>query len=435
MADIKGLRQKRAEKIDRMEALFKKASDENRDMTEVESAAYDELRDEVKGLDAQIKRAEEIQALKGSTAQPVTLPTETETAAAPPKTFPQAKRQEEKGLGFARYAKAMAATKGMLREAAHFAENTLKDPELAKALGASTMTAGGALVPDQYSSEVIELLRPASVISRMGPRIVPMPGGTLTMPKLAGGSQASYVGENQNAGKTEPNFGQLRLTARKMAAVVPISNDLIRFSSPSADTLVRDDLVAAMAERGDLAMIRDAGAGNAPKGLRYWAPAGNVIPANATVNLANVTADIGKAVLALKNANVKMMKPGWLMAPRSEEYLLSVRDNNGKFAFRDEMLTGKLRGYPYATTTQIPTNLGGGGDESEVYIADFVDVVIGEVEGIILDASTEAAYHDGSNVVAAFSLDQTVIRAILQHDLGMRHDASVAVLTAVKWTP
>jgi hypothetical protein len=37
--------------------------------------------------------------------------------------------------------------------------------------------------------------------------------------------------------------------------------------------------------------------------------------------------------------------------------------------------------------------------------------------------------------VAAFSQDQTVVRAIVQHDVGMRHDASVAVLAQVKWTP
>jgi hypothetical protein len=63
------------------------------------------------------------------------------------------------------------------------------------------------------------------------------------------------------------------------------------------------------------------------------------------------------------------------------------------------------------------------------------DAVIGDATSIIIDTSTEAAYHDGTQVVAAFSQDQTVVRAIVQHDFGMRHDASVAVLTQVTWAP
>jgi len=84
------------------------------------------------------------------------------------------------------------------------------------------------------------------------------------------------------------------------------------------------------------------------------------------------------------------------------------------------------------TTTSIPVNLGGG-DESEIYFVDFAEIMVGEVEGIIVDASDTAAYHDGSNVVAAFSQDQTVIRAIVQHDMAPRHNTSIAVLTAVDW--
>jgi HK97 family phage major capsid protein len=122
------------------------------------------------------------------------------------------------------------------------------------------------------------------------------------------------------------------------------------------------------------------------------------------------------------------------MSPRSEHYLMTVRDGNGNFAFRSEMLAGRLWGYPFGVTSQIPENLAvTGSSESEIYLADFADVVIGEASTLVLDVSDTAAYHDGSNVVASFSLDQTVIRAIERHDFGMRHDASVAVLTDVDW--
>ena len=265
----------------------------------------------------------------------------------------------------------------------------------------------------------------------MNPVIWPMPNGTAAVPKLTGGATASYTSENQNIGVTQPQFGVLNLSYKKLAAIVPISNDLVRYSSPSADTVVRDDLIAALAQRQDLAFIRGDGLVNTPEGHAELGTSSQYLIATNPVNLQNVTYDLGRLILALKNANVRMLRPGFLMSPRSEMYLMSVRDGNGNYAFRPEMLTGRLWMFPYASTTQIPDNLGAGGDESEIYLADFMDAVIGEAESLIIDASQEAAYWDGSTVQSSFSRDQTVVRAIEEHDFGMRHDASIAVLTSV----
>lgn len=307
------------------------------------------------------------------------------------------------------------------------------DAPVTKALSASTVSEGGIVVPEQVAADIIPLLRPASAVYSLQPRIETMPSGVHSMPKIAGGAAADYIGENDNAPKTEPTWGAVRLTAKKLAALLPLSNDWVRRSSTGSDSSVRDDLVGAFAQRGDLAFIRGAGSQYSPKGLRYQALAGNVIAANATVNLANVTTDLGKLVLALANANVAFARPGWMMAPRSWNYLMTVRDANGNFAFRDELLQGRLWGWPFKWTTQIPVNMGGGTDESEIYLADFADVVVGETESLMIDTSTEAAYFDGSNLQSAFSRDQTVIRGIVEHDLGIRQDACVAVLTTVKW--
>jgi HK97 family phage major capsid protein len=115
---------------------------------------------------------------------------------------------------------------------------------------------------------------------------------------------------------------------------------------------------------------------------------------------------------------------------------MTIRDGNGNFAFREEMLGGKLWTFPYRVTTQIPINLAYTGTaESENYLADFADCVIGESDEIIIDASPNAAYFDTASaaVVSAFSRDETVIRAIARHDFGMRHDESVAIHPDVDW--
>jgi hypothetical protein len=53
-----------------------------------------------------------------------------------------------------------------------------------------------------------------------------------------------------------------------------------------------------------------------------------------------------------------------------------------------------------------------------------------------LAVSREGTYVDGSgNTISAFQNDQTLIRAIAEHDFQMRHDASVAVNQFVRWAP
>jgi hypothetical protein len=69
-----------------------------------------------------------------------------------------------------------------------------------------------------------------------------------------------------------------------------------------------------------------------------------------------------------------------------------------------------------------------------VYFADFADVVIGEATTLLVDASTEAGYYDGSSQQSAFTLDQTVIRAIQEHDMAVRHAESVAVIKDCSWS-
>jgi HK97 family phage major capsid protein len=225
------------------------------------------------------------------------------------------------------------------------------------------------------------------------------------------------------------------LIRKKLKAEIPVSNDLLRFATLDADAIIRDDAVAAMSQRQDAAFIRDDGTLFTPKGLRFQVPAVNVV-ATTGAALINMEADLGSAVLALRDKDVRLIKPGWLMSPRTELALMTIRTGvNENYAFRADMIGGKLVGYPYKVTTQIPEDLGAGANESEIYLADWTEVVVGEAMGIIIDATSSGAYFDGAALRSAFSRDQTVIRLIMQHDIGMRHDFGVSVITGVVWAP
>lgn len=310
-----------------------------------------------------------------------------------------------------------------------------KDETLHKALGDATGSTGGFIVTPEYSADIIPFLRDMAVVRKAGARTVPMGSNVLSIPRQDSGSSASYVGENANIGKTEPGLGLIQLNAKKLAALVPVSNELIRDSSPSADAFVRDDLVQALATREDLAFIRDDGTANKPKGMRFWVDPANITVANSTESLTNTIADLKTSIKVFKQGRKgRVIRPYWFMSTRTEQYLMhKTTGAPERYFWRDEMLTGKFFGYPYSVTDQIPDNLNPGGNKSELYLVDMWEAIIGENMALELAVSQEAAYDDGGTLKAAFSLDQTVIRAIARHDFAMRYGKALHILDQVPW--
>ena len=432
MDRITALKARRAGIIEKMEAIVASIG-EGEDMTADQTAAFEALKAEDDKVAAELVRAEDLERRKAAAAKPVApLPGVTPAPGATAPALPA-----EKGLRFAAMTRALAAAGGIPFVAAQIAESWGQSGLFANQ-NMGTGPAGGFLVPEDVSSEIIELLRPASVVMSLQPIVMPMPNANLTMNRQATGSQAQYIGEQEDVPATNVSFGQLKLSAKKLAALIPISNDLLRAAGVAVDRLVRDDIVLSMATRTDWAFLRATGTEYAPRGLRWQLlstalQSTNILSMTASPDLQKVTNDLSRLELALMNADVPMLRPGWIMAPRTMQYLANLRDGNGNIAF-PEMASGQLRGKPYRVTTQIPTNLGGGSNESEVYLADFAQVVVGEHMGIEVAMSTEAAYVDAAGTMrAAFSRDETVMRGIVQHDIGLRHLAALAILTGVTW--
>lgn len=308
-----------------------------------------------------------------------------------------------------------------------------RDVTEALAIGTTTVSGGGAVVPPSFSAEIIELLRPASVILRAGPNRIGMPGGTITIPKMTAGSSAQYIGENVNIGATQPTYGNVVGTSKKLAAIVPVSNEWLDRSVPGADAMLRDDVVASLAQRADLEFLTGNGTQYTPKGLKYWVTAGNEFAANATFNQANALLDLGYAQQLLEEDNVRMLRPAWFFSPRTRYALAVLYSTNGVPVF-PEMGAGRLLGIPYYVSNQISSREGVGTDESQIFLVDMADVVVAEEGTLSIDTSAEAAYQNAEGtLVSAFSSDQTVVRVIHKHDLIVRHAESIVRIHTVKW--
>ncbi|GMV19017.1 MAG: hypothetical protein AMXMBFR56_72410 [Polyangiaceae bacterium] len=351
-----------------------------------------------------------------------------------------------KGLGFARAIKAMAVAQIDRRSPQDVANVWAKQghrdyaviadalAEQSRAWTQGALTAGGSLVPTEMASEVIELLYPATVALRLGARTIDF-SGSLSLGKVTAGASIGYVGEASNITPSQPTTGELRLTGKKAAALVAVSNEMLRNPNVGADAVIRDDLLAALAVRRDLSFFRGAGDTYQPKGMNKWLAAANSF-GQAGTTTANKIADLVKAIRLVDESNVLAdgSMPAFAMSPRTKWGLFATVDGNSNLVFAAMLSAGNIFGAPVAQTTSIPNNLGGG-TESEIYCGKFSDAIIGfdQANPLQLEAFPNGTYFDGSSLVSGISADQTPIRLIEGHDVLLRHDTSFSQITAVTW--
>lgn len=304
-----------------------------------------------------------------------------------------------------------------------------------KALGTGSVAAGGALVSEQLSADVIEAVRGRSVVRRLpGVQVVgPLEGtGPLVLPKVTQGSAVSWVAENTDIAETTVEFGQITLSPKMAAAILPVSNQLLQDGGPNAEAIIQNDIVNALAEGEDSAFLRGDGTANQPKGLRYWAASEAVTAVNAAVTYDALV----DALVAVQARNFEPR--AWIANPRFKAAVLKLKDANGAPILVQSMqdITGAPRdlllGLPIFYTTHIPANLGVGGNETEVYVVDSSQIVIADWQPLEVAASQEASYITGGQLVSAFSRNQTVLRVLARTDIALRHDGAVQVLTGVQ---
>lgn len=338
---------------------------------------------------------------------------------------------------FGRAVKCINASHGDIEKAAYTAEHKFMDAEMAhefKALSMTSPTDGGYLVPEVYANEIIELLYPATVIYSLGARKLGMANGNLNIPKLKTGSRALFNGESRKIPKTAPKFGNLKLSAKKLTALIPMSNDLLRSTNFDNDVIVGQDITKQMALGVDWGALLGTGGEFQPLGIVNNSKMQTIdvtgIGTEYASNAGVLTAAFPNYLVAavLRN-NVYADGLGFVFNTSVEQFFKSLRDNVGSFIFAEEMNKNHtLVGYPYRTTNLLETAAG----KTQILFGNWNDLIIGEQGALEIETSREGSWtDDAGNIISAFENDQTLIRAIDNVDIGLRHDESFAVATKV----
>lgn len=161
----------------------------------------------------------------------------------------------EKALAFAGWLKSMhgASTVAERDAMKHFGIEVA-----GKAANGSVFTQGGALVPEEFLPELIELKEVYGVGRRLC-RVVNMGRDVLSIPRLTDDITVYKPGENVAATASQPAFDSVKLTAEKWAALTQASSEIVEDSALSfADTLM-GSFARAFAKQEDTCIFNGDG--------------------------------------------------------------------------------------------------------------------------------------------------------------------------------
>jgi HK97 family phage major capsid protein/HK97 family phage prohead protease len=389
----------RQAKAARMTAIMTTSGENGETLNEADSQEYDGLSTEIKSIDAHLKRLAELETANLVEAKSVSNVTTIAAASAARAgaSVVTVKSNLPKGIGFTRYAMALAASRGSRMEAAEYAKRW-KDstPEVAMvlkaAVDAGTTTdatwAAPLVVYNNLASEFIELLRPATIIGRInGFRRVPF---NVTMPRQTGGSTVGWVGQGAPKPVGELAFDQVSLGMAKAAGIIVISEELARSSDPSAEAIVSEDLRKAIAQFLDEQFINPS-----------VAAVSNVSPAAVTngasvidstgVTAAHLRADFA-AALAVWTAAELSIAGGVIVMTETQAIRLSMLVNAfGQPEFPGLTATGgTLFGLPVIASENVPAE-GGSPAGNRIVLLKPGEILLADDGGIMLDVSREAS--------------------------------------------
>ena len=390
-----------------MKAIMDKSAESGESLDAEQQQEFDDLTAENEAIEQQIKRLRVLEKASQSTAKTVDGTTErTAAASRQPGPLVQVRNQTlPKGTMFARYVGALANARGNRFEAAEFAkrwndttpqvETMLRMPvdviEKAAVSAGSTTDPTWAEPLVQYqnmASEFIEYLRPLTIIGRLeGFRRVPF---KVKVPRQTGGASVNWVGEGRVKPLSSLAFDSVTLDFAKVAGIVPLTEELVRFSSPSAEELVRADLAAAIAQFIDAEFIDPGNAATdvSPASVTY-----GVSPITATgTTAAAFRADVKAMFAAMLAANQQISAGYWIMTQTQALAFSLMQNALGQSEFPGITMTGgTLLGFPVITTENLTASTGSPADGYPIVFVMPGEILLADDGGVSIDMSREAS--------------------------------------------
>lgn len=472
-----GVKMSITEKLKGFEAAYEAKKAEMQDMMQKsleagetfdgeQSEKFETLKAEAASLEKHISQAREFAALDVKTAKPIAG--EDETKGLQARNVLKVKQPEklEKGMGFTRIVMALGKAQGDHQKAFNIAKQHYgEDSEVARILEAqskgadfhgmikaavqsgSTLTGNSAtwgnelVTYNDYMNDFVEYLYPLTIIGQFGtdgkPALTRIPFN-VRIPGQDGKAAAGWVGEGLAKPVTDMSFNAVELRWYKIACITVITEELIRFSNPSAERLVRESLAKAVIERMDIDFINPAKAAVAGVSPASILNGITPIPSVGT-DADSINCDLQALETAFINADNPANAAVYIMQPRLANVLGRLQNPLGQSMFPGvSMRGGTLLGTPVIVSNYVPDGVVALVNASDIWLADDGQVTI--------DASREATIQmdnaptqssvtpTATTGVSMFQTNSVAIRAERYINWARRRDSAVAYLTGVAWS-
>jgi HK97 family phage prohead protease len=449
---ITALENKRAATFAAQEGVAKKGLDEDRTMDASETEEFDNHQATIESIDKQLVRLRQLEQNIAKAAKPVQAGKTEDGAAARGGIVIKAQPKLEPGIEFARQVKVKIVSRmaseraadvavamyGSDSEVAAFykanvpAGTTITGNWAANLVGAET---GGAAV-----AAFLEYLRPRTILGRFGTggvpalRSIPFHVPIITQ---TGAGAGYWVGEAKAKPLTSFNFTRTTLSPLKVANICVLTMENVRYSNPSSDAIVRDQLVAALAARLDTDFINPS-----------KTAVSNVSPASITNGAASIVStgddadairlDIRSLLAKFNAANNPVTSGVFIMTSACAQALAMMVNPLGQQEFPTMGATGgTVYGMPAIASDYVPSAI--------VVLVNSSDIFLGDDGGFQVDTSQEASLemsdapaHNSSTptpaqLVSMFQTNSVAVRAERIINWMRARSQSVAYLTSADW--
>ena len=455
---IAALEAKRAANAARMEEVMQKSIDEGRSTDADEQEEFDGLEAELQAIDAALKRFKTLERAKAASAKPVAKAAgETERSGSEYRVPGTVKVKENlaPGIRFARLARVKGLAQRHNVDVVRMAESLYPHDETIGNIVKAAVPAGSTetgnwaanLVGDETGvfADFVEYLRPQTILGKFGTNGVPslrrVPFRTPLITQTSGGA-GYWVGEGNAKPLTNFGFSRTTLEPLKVANICVVTEELLRDSSPSAETILRDSLAAALRERLDSDFIDPAKAVSA--GISPASILNGITPtASAGDTADHIRIDAAALLQAYIDANNPPTSGVWIMPAGIAMTAGMMVNALGQLEFPGlTMNGGTFLGMPVITSEYMPTVTGG----AYVALVNAQDIYMADDGGIDVDMSREASLQMDSaptmtsdtptatSVVSLWQTNSVGFRAERTINWMRRRADGVKVLSGVSWT-
>lgn len=290
-----------------------------------------------------------------------------------------------------------------------------------KALVEGTGSQGGYLVQTQIERQIIDVRELDNVLRPLCSSIN-VTTTSIELDQITLGTTAGWVAElAAKPESTSLTLASVTASVFTAAGLATISNQLLADSNPAVDQLVTRDLAKRLIALEEIAFLNGSGTGQ-PLGILNTpglSAKTQAVPGSGTV-VSGPGGILDTTLDAIAQVQTDYGTPtAILMHPRTWTAIIKDRNANGVYTYgasQDQLVAGPqlqqprtvytgpvrtLWGINVVLSNRIPTNLGGGTNESRIIVADFSEALILDRQGITVDESPHVY----------FTSNQTVFRA------------------------